>query len=260
MTTIVPFKMVSITSPDPVEAGGLMIQNNFKTIANYLETISGNVDNRVDGITPTITIGSVVTLDSSASAYVTNTGDLTAAIFNFGIPKGTDGSSGNISGVDLSAYTTLATTKATSAELQVEINLVNSAVQNITSNYLNKNNNLSDLQNTNISRVNINKGQVELFADGSLNVETNCISGNVFFLRLDGDYTLTDPLNKGAGSTYLWRVVQSITGGNTLSFNTNFKWAGGTPPTITTAASAVDVISAISDGVYLYSAFIQDLK
>ena len=48
-----------------------------------------------DGITPTITIGTVTTLDSTESATVTNSGTDTEVVLNFGIPKGTKGDKGD---------------------------------------------------------------------------------------------------------------------------------------------------------------------
>lgn len=48
-----------------------------------------------DGITPTIKIGTVTTLDSTESATVTNSGTDTAVVLNFGIPKGTKGDKGD---------------------------------------------------------------------------------------------------------------------------------------------------------------------
>jgi len=46
------------------------------------------------GSTPTVEIGATTTLSAGSSATVTNSGTPTAAIFNFGIPRGADGSGG----------------------------------------------------------------------------------------------------------------------------------------------------------------------
>ncbi|MGM9879434.1 MAG: hypothetical protein ACI31R_05385 [Bacilli bacterium] len=50
--------------------------------------------NGTDGQSATITIGTVTTLDAGSNATVENVGTSTDAIFNFGIPKGADGTSG----------------------------------------------------------------------------------------------------------------------------------------------------------------------
>ena len=46
-----------------------------------------------DGTDPTITIGSVTTLPAGSNAYVNNSGTVTNAVFDFGIPQGPQGSS-----------------------------------------------------------------------------------------------------------------------------------------------------------------------
>ena len=47
-----------------------------------------------DGITPTLTIGTVSTLPSSSDATITNTGTSTNQIINYGIPRGIQGNDG----------------------------------------------------------------------------------------------------------------------------------------------------------------------
>ena len=49
-----------------------------------------------DGISPTLTIGTVSTLPSSSDATITNTGTSTNQIINHGIPRGTQGLQGDI--------------------------------------------------------------------------------------------------------------------------------------------------------------------
>ena len=51
-----------------------------------------------DGQSATITVGTVTTLEAGSNATVTNVGTETNAIFNFGIPKGRDGSEGGNKG------------------------------------------------------------------------------------------------------------------------------------------------------------------
>ena len=50
--------------------------------------------NGIDGQSATITIGTVTTLDAGSNATVENVGTSTDAIFNFGIPKGENGTDG----------------------------------------------------------------------------------------------------------------------------------------------------------------------
>lgn len=60
--------------------------------AIWKENIGGE-----DGVTPNISIGSVTTLNPDQQASVTKTGTITNPIFNFGIPKGEKGDTGEIS-------------------------------------------------------------------------------------------------------------------------------------------------------------------
>lgn len=64
--------------------------------------------------------------------------------------------------------------------------------------------------------------------------------------------TLT-PSNLKAGGSYLLFIKQDATGGKTITTWTNFKWPGGVAPTLSTAANAVDIISGISDGTFIYA-------
>jgi len=50
----------------------------------------------------------------------------------------------------------------------------------------------------------------------------------------------------------LLMVIQDSTGGRTLTFPSNVKWAGGTAPTLSTSGGAIDIISFFYDGVNYY--------
>lgn len=75
------------------------------------------------------------------------------------------------------------------------------------------------------------------------------VSANqVATVTLAGNRTLANPTGGVAGATYLLIVKQDATGSRTLSYGTNFKFPGGTVPTLTTTANATDVLSFIYDG------------
>lgn len=65
---------------------------------------------------------------------------------------------------------------------------------------------------------------------------------------LGGNRTIPNPLNMVAGKNYQLTVVQDATGSRTLSWGSAFKWPGGTAPTLTTAANAVDEFWFSCDG------------
>lgn len=66
-----------------------------------------------------------------------------------------------------------------------------------------------------------------------------------FTVTLAGNRTLANPTNIVVGQTGSIFVVQDGTGSRTLSFGTYYDFAGGTAPTISTTAAAVDRIDYI---------------
>ncbi len=67
--------------------------------------------------------------------------------------------------------------------------------------------------------------------------------GNNFSVTLAGNRTLGAPTNVTAGQSGVIVVTQDSTGSRTLAYNSIYKFAGGTAPTLTTTASAVDVLA-----------------
>lgn len=70
---------------------------------------------------------------------------------------------------------------------------------------------------------------------------------NNFRLVLGTAATLANPTNLSNGEILNFVVVQDATGGRTLAYGSMFKWAGGAVPTLSTAANAIDVITAYYD-------------
>jgi hypothetical protein len=66
-----------------------------------------------------------------------------------------------------------------------------------------------------------------------------------FTVTLAGNRTLANPTNIVVGQTGSIFLVQDGTGSRTLSFGTYYDFAGGTAPTISTTANAVDRIDYI---------------
>lgn len=68
-------------------------------------------------------------------------------------------------------------------------------------------------------------------------------------VTLDGNRTFGAPTNQVDGAVYVLTIIQdAVTGGRTASFNSVFKFAGGSAPTLSTATSAKDVLVFLSDG------------
>ena len=71
-------------------------------------------------------------------------------------------------------------------------------------------------------------------------------------VTLAGNRTLNNPTNKQAGATYLLLVVQDATGGRTLTFSSDYKFPGGTAPTLSTGANQIDLLTFYCDGTNMY--------
>ena len=86
------------------------------------------------------------------------------------------------------------------------------------------------------------RGSIVTLADGGT-VTPDFSLGNNFTLTLGGNRTLANPTNLTAGQSGVILVLQDGTGSRTLSFGSYWKFPGGTAPTLTTTASAVDLLA-----------------
>lgn len=65
---------------------------------------------------------------------------------------------------------------------------------------------------------------------------------NNFTVTLGGNRTLANPTNTNIGQSGVIFITQDGTGSRTLSYGANWKFPGGTAPTLTTTAGAVDAL------------------
>jgi len=84
------------------------------------------------------------------------------------------------------------------------------------------------------------------------NISWDAESNQVCSVTLAGNRTLDNPTNMVDGGIYHLTVIQDGTGSRTLSYGTAYKWPGGTAPTLSTGASAVDIFKFVSDGTSMY--------
>jgi hypothetical protein len=61
-------------------------------------------------------------------------------------------------------------------------------------------------------------------------------------VTLGGNRTLANGTNEKPGQSGVIRVVQDGTGSRMLAFGTDYEFAGGTAPTLSTAANAQDLL------------------
>jgi hypothetical protein len=82
--------------------------------------------------------------------------------------------------------------------------------------------------------------------------DTSTAGGQVAtFTFVSTNRTMGAPTNLKNGGFYALAVIQNA-GSNTLTWNSVFKWAAGTAPTLSTAAGAKDYFTFRSDGTNLY--------
>ena len=88
------------------------------------------------------------------------------------------------------------------------------------------------------------RGEVTTLTDAAT-IAVDFADSNNFTVTLGGNRTLGNPTNQVAGQSGSLFVVQDGTGSRTLAYSSDWEFAGGTAPTLSTAASAVDRIDYI---------------
>lgn len=86
--------------------------------------------------------------------------------------------------------------------------------------------------------------------DSGGNIAVDLSTGINFTMTMDGDYTLSNPTNGKPGQSGCIELTQDGTGTQTLAYGGNWKFAGGTDPVLSTAASAKDLLfyQVLADG------------
>ena len=100
---------------------------------------------------------------------------------------------------------------------------------------------------TPLKQIHISKSAVadiNALTDGT-NISVDLNAGQNFTVTLAGNRTLDNPTNCVAGQVGSIFVVQDGTGSQTLGYGTSYDFAGGTAPTLSTAANAIDRLDYI---------------
>jgi cytoskeletal protein CcmA (bactofilin family) len=90
----------------------------------------------------------------------------------------------------------------------------------------------------------------DTLTDGT-NIDLNLQTQQVSKVTLGGNRTFNAPSNHAAGLVCVLTIIQDGTGSRTATFNSAYKFAGGSAPTLTTTASARDILVFMSDGTNL---------
>lgn len=73
----------------------------------------------------------------------------------------------------------------------------------------------------------------------------DCSLSNIFTTTFTANVTTAPTIsNPGDGQTINWFITQDATGGRTMTWPTSFKFAAGSPTTLSTSANAVDMLVA----------------
>jgi hypothetical protein len=88
------------------------------------------------------------------------------------------------------------------------------------------------------------RGEITTLTDGAT-ITPDFADSNNFTVTLGGNRTLANPSNLVAGQSGSIFVVQDGTGSRTLAYGSYYDFAGGTAPTLSTAANSVDRIDYI---------------
>ena len=88
------------------------------------------------------------------------------------------------------------------------------------------------------------RGAISVLTDGAT-ITPDFSLGNNYSVTLGGNRTLANPTNLTAGATGSLFISQDGTGTRTLSWGSFWDFAGGTAPTLTTTASAVDRVDYV---------------
>lgn len=88
------------------------------------------------------------------------------------------------------------------------------------------------------------RGSISTLTDGATITPDFAVANN-YSVTLGGNRTLANPTNLTAGQSGSIFVVQDGTGSRTLAYGSYWDFAGGTAPTLSTAANSVDRIDYV---------------
>jgi hypothetical protein len=104
------------------------------------------------------------------------------------------------------------------------------------------------------------RGSISALTDGATITPDFAVANN-FSVTLGGNRTLANPTNLTAGQSGVIVISQDSSGSRTASFGGYWKFPGGTAPTLTTTASAKDVLCYFVDSSTRITArLISDVK
>jgi len=104
------------------------------------------------------------------------------------------------------------------------------------------------------------RGTISTLTDGTTITPDFAVANN-FSVTLGGNRTLANPTNLTAGQSGCIWITQDGTGSRTLAYGSAWDFTGGTAPTLTTTASAVDcLVYAVQSSTRITATLVTNLS
>ena len=104
------------------------------------------------------------------------------------------------------------------------------------------------------------RGEITALTDGAT-ITPDFTDSNNFSVTLGGNRTLANPTNLVAGQSGAIWITQDSTGSRTLAYGSYWDFSGGTAPTLTTTANAVDcLVYAVQSSTKITAQLITNLS
>ena len=104
------------------------------------------------------------------------------------------------------------------------------------------------------------RGTISALTDGATITADFAVANN-FSVTLGGNRTLANPSNQTAGQSGCIWITQDGTGSRTLAYGSQWDFTGGTAPTLSTAAAAVDcLVYAVQSSTKITATLITNLS
>jgi len=104
------------------------------------------------------------------------------------------------------------------------------------------------------------RGAITALTDGAT-ITADFAAANNFSVTLGGNRTLANPSNQTAGQSGCIWITQDGTGSRTLAYGSQWDFTGGTAPTLSTAAGAVDcLVYAVQSSTKITATLISNLS
>ena len=233
-----------------INASAAIVDTKLATIAT-----AGKVSNSATTAASANTASAIVARDASGNFTA---GTITAALTGNASTATTLATARNIQGVSFDGSAAITVVTAGSG-----ISVTGTAVAN--TGVLSVNGSTGAI--TNIAATNAaqtftaaQRGTISALTDGATITADFAVANN-FSVTLGGNRTLANPSNQTAGQSGCIWITQDGTGSRTLAYGSQWDFTGGTAPTLSTAAAAVDcLVYAVQSSTKITATLITNLS